>query len=276
MVLPGKQAFQIRFSDGRSFEFPFADGYWSILLDRKTVYSPEFEPLFAAIADIDYCFVDCGANFGYMSVLATSEAAGKKRAVAIEADPSSAAQARRNAELNDGRFTVLHRAVYSESGKTVRIAGAKHEARSILEDDHGGAEVETLSLSDLVRNLDIPSERPILLKLDLEGVEIDALKGADGLLRHPTLIVYEEHGGDPSHAVSHHLRDEMDMRLWFAGYRGDALTELKNDSDLDRIKRNPRNGYDLFASRDALWLQRLELIAQRHQKQAEPKPASAA
>ncbi|EFL89990.1 FkbM family methyltransferase [Ahrensia sp. R2A130] len=260
-VLPSSNSVRLNFADGRKFEFPYADAYWGVMLAGQPYYCPEFEPYMPLIADIDYVFIDCGANYGYMSVVSTSKTVGNKRTVAIEAHPVSAELSRRNAELNGNRFEVLHNAVFHTSGNTVRIGGGKHEARTIL-GDHDGADVETLALGDLVERLKLKKNQPVILKLDVEGVEIDAMKGAGALLDHPTMVVYEEHGNDPTHEVSAYLRDEMGMRLWRGGKEGNNLREITSDAEIAAMKTNTSDGYDMFATRDDLWIERLEQIAQ--------------
>ena len=80
------------------------------------------------MADVDYCFVDGGANFGFWSVLVSSRPFGSHPVIAIEASSANAAKLERNAELNGGRFKVLHRAIGSTTGNQVWLSGAKHEA----------------------------------------------------------------------------------------------------------------------------------------------------
>ena len=72
-------------NDDARFAFPFGDGYWSLLLDRGFVYEGEIERFLRSIADVDYGFVDGGANFGYWSVLASSRPFGGHPVISIEA-----------------------------------------------------------------------------------------------------------------------------------------------------------------------------------------------
>ncbi len=66
------------------FAFPFGDGYWSKLLNRTFYYEDELELLFRNSIDVDYTLLDCGANYGYWSVLVSSEPFGSHKAIAIE------------------------------------------------------------------------------------------------------------------------------------------------------------------------------------------------
>ena len=77
----------IKLNSDATFEFPYGDGYWSKLLNRSYHYEDELELLFRDSADVDYTLLDCGANYGYWSVLVSSEPFGSHKAIAIE--PSS-------------------------------------------------------------------------------------------------------------------------------------------------------------------------------------------
>ena len=84
----------VMLNDDARFAFPFGDGYWSLLLDRSFVYEGEIERFLRSVADVDYGFVDGGANFGFWSVLASSRPFGSHPVIAIEASSANAAQAR--------------------------------------------------------------------------------------------------------------------------------------------------------------------------------------
>ncbi len=76
----------VRLNPDATFAFPYGDGYWSKLLNRSFTYEEELELLFRASADVDYTLLDCGANYGYWSVLVTSKPFGSRKAIAIEPD----------------------------------------------------------------------------------------------------------------------------------------------------------------------------------------------
>jgi len=75
------------------------DGYWSKLLNRSFSYENELELLFRDSIGVDYTLIDCGANFGYWSVLISSAPYGSHKAIAIEpfvAEFRQAGEQRRN------------------------------------------------------------------------------------------------------------------------------------------------------------------------------------
>lgn len=71
----------------------------------------EIKSLLWNVVDVKCTFIDCGANFGYWSVLVSSEPFGKQTALAIEASPIIALRLEVNAKLNHSRFRCLNAAI---------------------------------------------------------------------------------------------------------------------------------------------------------------------
>src|SRR3569623_304 len=152
------------------FEFPYGDGYWSKLLNRSDNYEDERELLFADSVDVDYTLLDCGANYGYWSVLVSSKPFGSHKAIAIEPSGQNYPKLANNARINGNRFETMKCAIGSARG-TARLSGTKHEAFSIAGPQSGGEEVPVISLDDLLDDGKIARGGICLIKLDVEGVE---------------------------------------------------------------------------------------------------------
>lgn len=256
-IIPGSNPVKTTLYADTVFEFPYGDAYWGRLLNNRQVYSPDIEHFLLAIRDTDYLFVDCGANYGYMSAIITSDRFGNKPAMAIEAAPETFEILKRNASNNHDRFDIRHRAVFSKSGETANIYGEKHEARSILADkgEKSKGTVETLALNDLRPWIDAHGGKPVLLKLDVEGVEIDAMKGASGLQEYQMLVIFEDHGCEKTHQVTRFFMEDLNMKVYVSEKSG--CREIRNISELNRIKNNPRVGYDFIASNSKFWLEKI-------------------
>ena len=256
-LLPSSRMIEVRFADGSRFAFPYGDAYWSLLCHARAPYEPEIAALMMRLAGEKATFIDCGANFGLWSVLVSGPGLGGHRALAIEASADTAARIVHNAALNGGRFAMLHRAVSTKGGETVTLhGGPKHEQRSIDPGQGvGGAleTVETIALDDLAGEL---AEGPVVIKLDVEGVEVAALRGARTLLSRDTVVAYEEHGKDRGHSVSHALKEEFGMRL-FAWSKTGGFKEIDRLQTLDALKPSRRVGYDFFATASDRWVERL-------------------
>ena len=123
----------IKLNSDATFEFPYGDGYWSKLLNRSFHYEDELELLFRDSADVDYTLIDCGANYGYWSVLVSSAPLGSHKAIAIEPSSQNFAKLKNNAEINGNRFEPMKCAIGAARG-TARLSGTKHEAFSIAGD----------------------------------------------------------------------------------------------------------------------------------------------
>src|SRR3954454_1299668 len=115
----------IRLNSDATFAFPYGDGYWSKLLNRSFSYENELELLFHASADVDYTFLDCGANYGYWSVLVSSKPYGSHKAIAVEPSGANFPKLANNAEINSNRFEVMKCAIGATRG-TARLSGTKH------------------------------------------------------------------------------------------------------------------------------------------------------
>ena len=256
-LLPSGRLMEVHFSDGSRFAFPYGDAYWSVFCARQAPYEKEIAALLATLKSERATFIDCGANFGYWSVMASGPGLGAHKAIAIEAAADSSERIAHNRALNGDRFTQLHRAVSDVGGQTVTLhGGAKHEQRSIDPGQGvGGAleRVETIAIDDLLPEA---LDGPIVIKLDVEGVEVQAIAGATEMLKRDTIVAYEEHGKDRAHSVSRALKDDLGMRL-FAWSEGERFKEIVDLQTLDALKPNRRVGYDFFATASDRWAERL-------------------
>ncbi len=203
----------IKLNDDAVFEFPYGDGYWSKLLDRSYRYEDELELLFRHSSDVDYTLIDCGANYGYWSVLVSSRPFGAHRVIAIEPSSQNFSKLANNARVNENRFETMKCAVGAGRG-SAHLTGTKHEAFSIANGTGGGGEdVPVIALDDLIDDGRIAAEGKYLIKLDVEGVEIEAIKGGARLLAGDSVILCEEHGNDPDHTVSRYILEQTPLKL---------------------------------------------------------------
>jgi len=249
----------IRLNVDAIFEFPYGDGYWSKLLDRSYHYEGELELLFLDSVDVDYTLIDGGANYGYWSVLVSSAPFGRHRAIAIEPSAQNFPKLANNARVNGDRFEVMKCAIGSARGKAL-LSGTKHEAFSIAGGGSGGEEVPVVALDDLIDDGKVAGHGKYLIKLDVEGVEIEAIKGGRRLLQTDSVILCEEHGSDRTHAVSRFILDQTPLTLLVydpLSRRLETVTEL---SILDRIKVSTNVGYNVFGTASAFWLDRIDAL----------------
>ena len=250
---------EIKLNSDAIFEFPYGDGYWSKLLNRSYHYEDELELLFRDSIDVDYTLVDCGANYGYWSVLVSSKPFGSHKAIAIEPSGQNFPKLANNARVNGNRFEVMKCAIGATRG-TARLSGTKHEAFSIAGDQSAGEEVPVIALDNLLDDGKIAAGGKYLIKLDVEGVEIEAMKGGARLMQGDSVLLCEEHGNDPQHTVSRYILEQTPMKLIVYDPRSNRLETVSDLSILDRIKISTHVGYNVFGTASAFWLDRIDAL----------------
>jgi FkbM family methyltransferase len=147
----------------------------------------------------EWTVVDCGANVGLFSLFLKDAA----RVVAVEPNPAVNRRLKKNLETNGVAATVIEAAISNRDG-TVRMDFAS--GPSVLSSiGESGAEVRSISLDSLLSEAEIDSVD--LLKLDLEGHEIDALSGGADALRKGRIkrIVAEFSDAEALAALDEHL-----------------------------------------------------------------------
>ena len=249
----------IKLNPDATFKFPYGDGYWSKLLNRSYSYEGELELLVRDSVGVDYTLIDCGANFGYWSVLISSRPYGSHRAIAIEPSSQNFAKLKNNAEINGNRFEIMKCAIGANRG-TARLSGTKHEAFSIAGSADGGEEVPVIALDNLLDDGKISRGGKYLVKLDVEGVEIEAIKGGTRLLQGDSILLCEEHGNDPDHTVSRYILEQTPLKLIVCDPRSNRLETVSELSILDRIKVSSHVGYNVFGTASAFWQDRINAL----------------
>jgi FkbM family methyltransferase len=150
-------------------------------------------------------FYDLGANIGFFSLLAARIVGASGHVVAFEADPENAARLREHAQRN--RFSWLaveEKAVWFETGRVsfARSDPAISPDRGLgrVASSEGAAtiEVAALSLDDCLAR----HPKPDFIKCDVEGAELEVIRGALHVLsaNHP-VVVCEMHGEENRRAA---------------------------------------------------------------------------
>lgn len=153
-------------------------------------------------------FYDLGANIGLFTLLASRLVGDSGKVFSFEPDPENAARLRRNIEHNGfTNVSVIEKGIWSESTKLNFLkSGADSPDHGIgkfsaTENGAGGTLTECVSLDDFTR--EESATPPDALKCDVEGAEVEALRGGAQLFesRHPW-IVCEMHSDANRHAAT--------------------------------------------------------------------------
>ena len=150
---------------------------------------------------------DVGANLGFFALLGARLAGPDGHVYALEPAPENAQAIRDHAALNRiENLTVLELAAGAAAGRA-RLQIVDDRSWSKLEGygAHPGTErvveVDVTAIDDLVR--DGALRPPTLIKIDVEGAELDVLAGLrETLARHRPAIVCELHGTHAAFAAA--------------------------------------------------------------------------
>lgn len=226
-IFPEETAFLHRFNSGSTFCAPLGDGYYSSLQTPNGVYEAEVTWFIdKVLEDFRVVFVDGGSNRGFFPSYLADRV---ESCVAIEAAERMGDWVERNLAMNrlPNSSRLARNALWSESGEELDfsshprlhpgggISAVAHAVKKAGEKTTWEtATVVSISVDEAVNNLTSwpeieQSDNAILIvKLDVEGAELQALDGAtDSLAHERTLIVYEQHSSDYDDGVFHRLAE---------------------------------------------------------------------
>jgi FkbM family methyltransferase len=163
-----------------------------------------FEPavqeiLAGCLADGMVCY-DVGANVGFLSILAARLVGKRGEVHCFEPLPGNAAQIQHNARLNEFARIFVHAVALAQTDSTAsfRVSerptfGALSSSPIDVDKQTGTIEIPVRMLDSIVIEGQMPG--PNLIKVDVEGSEIDFLAGAEHTIRrHQPVLVIELHG----------------------------------------------------------------------------------
>lgn len=133
-------------------------------------------------------FVDVGANIGYYTLIASRLVGPQGRVHSIEPVPSTAAILETNVRLNSRPNVSVHKvAAWSSRGALIlRIPGSWYGLASASRNGRG-VPVDSITLDELLESEDSID----CMKIDVEGAELEVLRGARDVLKRTKCLVIE-------------------------------------------------------------------------------------
>ena len=198
-----------------------------VLLDMQTekdywlgTYEMNLQQAIRAWAQPGMVAYDVGANIGYVSLLLAKRVGENGHVYSFEPLPGNQERWQKNVALNPNvNVRLIPKAVADKEGETifwVHASGGMGKLQGSVGKNaeyENKIEVETISLDDFVYKE--KNVAPNLVKIDIEGGEVLALKGMQRLLKEtkPILLI-ELHGPEAANATWTVLR-EADYNLYF-------------------------------------------------------------
>ncbi len=229
-----------------------ADPYWARLLAKGYVYEPEVAAFLHSIRGMTFDFVDVGANIGYWSVVVSGQFP-ESRVMAIEPNPAIFAELVTNAALNDDRFECRHTAVTPMNAKTVTLQFSGERgchAAATAEPGHARAGYQKVEVPATTLDAIVAKQRrpgiPLLVKLDIEGLETVVLTASECTDDPSVCFIYEDHGQDTESPTTSWLLANDKHKIFFLRPRA-RPRPIRVLADLTASKLSTKVGYNCVA-----------------------------
>ena len=203
-------------------------GLWCALAGLD--YEPEL-PIWLGQLRKGAVVIDVGANIGAYALRAARQVGPSGRVIALEPLPETAQRLRRNIVRNRiGNITVVEAAAGDKEGEVDLYAGDRQSSASMCHTGKGASHhVRMTTLDMLVMTQQL--QRVDWIKMDIEGAEAIALRGAMDILAKFRPSILFENGSSGSQTIE---------VLRSAGYRIGRL-------DIDGSWSESVEGFNLFA-----------------------------
>jgi len=174
-------------------------------------------------------FIDVGAHWGIMSLQAVSRWPGQVRALACEPAPHNLEQLRRNVDGNNlsQQIEIIPAAISDRPGHGA-LRPESTMGHSLVRLDQGQIDVQTVD--DILAARPDLAERRVMVKIDVEGSEIEVIDGMSQLLAsgRVAVVIWEkghDYDGEANRPKIEAIRDRLakhGFTPWRFGLEEDA------------------------------------------------------
>lgn len=180
------------------FTYPSGDYYWNRLLSQGWNYEPEIDFFLKSFSQVPFAFLDLGANFGFWSARVGGGLYGEHLSIAVEPSDFAFGYLQRNSQGLKNEVRARRFAIDETFGQKINLYGSRHAGLSINDmwpgaNKTANSQVESISIDKLVDVEKISlAKTPLVIKLDVEGAELRAIKGATGVLNANSVFIIED------------------------------------------------------------------------------------
>ena len=159
-------------------------------VSRRGGYELHVTAVLRRLLQSGHGFLDVGANIGFHTLLAARRVGGAGRVVAVEMMPRNCDLLRASIRANGFGNVTVHQVAAAEQAQTLTFCHSAGTGNGMLVSDYVQGLSETGYFSSFMTAQAVavddllPANPPIhLVKMDIEGAEVRALRGMDRLLR---------------------------------------------------------------------------------------------
>ena len=145
--------------------------------------------------DYKIIFIDGGCNYGFFSFF-TASLSDENDVIAIDASEKTCKEFRQNLSINNLRnITLLNKVLSEKSDKKINFYNGSNDWESSVINsgfkNQGVSLINSITIDKILDNK-ILNKKKLILKLDLEGFEIQAIYGSiESIRKHKPLIIIE-------------------------------------------------------------------------------------
>jgi FkbM family methyltransferase len=231
---------------GHSLRFDRYHDRFSVEIDttypiERQMLSGEYDPETAAVirefSRPGSCCIDVGANVGAHTLLLAKLVAPHGRVYAFEPGPPIHARLERNVQLNPeiASVIVVERLGLSDRPGVLCLNEESHNRGNAHLLDEDGVRVDVVTLDSYFAQR--PVRSPIsFIKIDVEGMELEVLRGARELLvRHRPAVYFETMPGSRARYMRMHGEDPFELLAHFFSELGYSLFDTAPNGSRRRV-----------------------------------------
>lgn len=198
ILIPTKKGYVI-ISKGLKFYCPFEENFNSVASFKEIFQKGVYDQMELKINDI---VIDCGAHIGFYSIKAAMQC---NKVVAIEPCPVNARLFRKNSKKFNN-IIIIEKALDEREGRA-RLYLSASDAHSMLTSTNSSIEVNTITIDQLLQNIEPRPRGNICIKINVEGMELATLRGAKDTLKKANvkLAIAANHSLEEVEEISKHL-----------------------------------------------------------------------
>lgn len=223
-------------------------------LDRDILLDGIREPIATGhilnILDKDDIVLEVGANIGYYALI---EARICAKIYAIEPHPENLARLQRNIALNDLDNVIARQGAFGASDGKIPLYVSDlsnwHSCRSAPKSESDFIEVDCFTIDSFAE----ANEAPTFIKMDVEGYELQVLRGAEKTLKSVRHLFLELHGTILTRDEIVEILNRIDNAglkpSLIVQYDRPGLARTYDLDQLDAIRNGDRGTFELFFTR---------------------------